>query len=299
MPVSVLIITDTWDSTTDIVVGRLGSKCFRVNTDIIKDYTIHWEPNGFSIQNAAGGSLKSCDVTSVYWRKPFTSDLYDSKNDEHHYFYSECRYLIREMYNFCRMAGAHCLIEEGAERRLGKFIQITIAKKHFKVAGWECFLGVEFPVQKQTIVKSLSAEQLTEDSVLYTSDVTGLVLSKDYLWFTQDFVMKDADVTVCYVRGDLFAFELIYTAGNSVDLRADQARLNENAWRPTNLDTRCSSSIKDFMVECRLHFGRLDFVRRGSDLVFLEVNPNGQWAWLDLHDKTGLITRVIEAVQGH
>lgn len=41
------------------------------------------------------------------------------------------------------------------------------------------------------------------------------------------------------------------------------------------------------MRELDLSFGALDFlVTSSGDWVFLEINPNGQWAWIE--DKTGL-----------
>ena len=33
-------------------------------------------------------------------------------------------------------------------------------------------------------------------------------------------------------------------------------------------------------------------------MFFLEVNPNGQWAWLDIDDEVGLITAMVEAFVG-
>jgi D-alanine-D-alanine ligase-like ATP-grasp enzyme len=52
------------------------------------------------------------------------------------------------------------------------------------------------------------------------------------------------------------------------------------------------------MKRCALRFGRLDFVLEDDTLYFLEVNPNGQWAWLDLNDEVGLITAMVNAIQG-
>jgi hypothetical protein len=44
-------------------------------------------------------------------------------------------------------------------------------------------------------------------------------------------------------------------------------------------------------------FGRLDFLKVDGELWFLEVNPNGQFAWLDLDRKSGLIHSVAEAIK--
>ena len=43
------------------------------------------------------------------------------------------------------------------------------------------------------------------------------------------------------------------------------------------------------MKDIGLDFSRLDFLRKGKTLYFLEANTNGQWAWLDLKRKHGLL----------
>jgi hypothetical protein len=43
-------------------------------------------------------------------------------------------------------------------------------------------------------------------------------------------------------------------------------------------------------------FGRLDFLLPDGKLIFLEVNPNGQWAWLDLHNNNGLLAKMLDCI---
>ena len=50
------------------------------------------------------------------------------------------------------------------------------------------------------------------------------------------------------------------------------------------------------MAEAGLSFGRFDFIRKDGVLNFLEVNPNGQWAWLDEKDERGLVSAVAEEI---
>jgi hypothetical protein len=50
------------------------------------------------------------------------------------------------------------------------------------------------------------------------------------------------------------------------------------------------------MSQLGLRFGRLDLLAgdtRCEQVWFLEVNPNGQWAWLDLGQDNGLFDAVI------
>lgn len=51
------------------------------------------------------------------------------------------------------------------------------------------------------------------------------------------------------------------------------------------------------MEATSLEFGRLDFLKdqRGR-LWFLEVNPNGQFAWLDTEGRFGVLDAVARAI---
>lgn len=292
-----LIISDTWDATSDLVTERLKNNAFRLNTDIIRDYTIEWNAEGFRISNPIGHAIALREVSGIYWRKPFTSELYSDQSGEDYFFYSECRYIVREIYNIAKMSGAHSLIEEGAERRLGKITQLSIAKEFFHIPSWRVVSGVEFHAPAETVVKSLSGQALSTEEVLYTTEVSNKILDRSFLWFTQDLKKKISDVTVCYVLGRLFSFELPVSNAD-IDWRTTLNLPETQRWRPFNMDADCENCVRSFMERCDLKFGRLDFVFDGRILWFLEVNPNGQWAWLDLNDEHGLITTMVKAIEG-
>jgi glutathione synthase/RimK-type ligase-like ATP-grasp enzyme len=47
---------------------------------------------------------------------------------------------------------------------------------------------------------------------------------------------------------------------------------------PTQIEERCIALVEAY----GLSFGAIDLVRRTSgEYVFLELNPNGQWAWVE------------------
>jgi glutathione synthase/RimK-type ligase-like ATP-grasp enzyme len=98
----------------------------------------------------------------------------------------------------------------------------------------------------------------------------------------QELIPKRFDVRVTIVGNRVFA-----AAIHSQEV--DSARID---WRRTNtehlphsvhrLPTTIEAKILDFMDRLKLRYGALDFVLTPSDeYVFLEVNPNGQWVWLE------------------
>ena len=292
----ILVITDSWDYTSDLVIRSLHSESFRLNTDMIIDYKIDISPNGFKLTNPADRSVHSSEVKGLYWRKPFTDPRF-KKDSTEKFFFSEAAYAVRELCNICRINGANFLVEPGAERRLGKPSQLILAAKHFSILEWNVTLNCTSNVSGTTVAKSLSSEQLNNSKVLYTTIVDKYSLDTSQLWYTQKFLDADSDVTVVYVDGEMFGYRLRRTK-SVVDWREKIGDPRYLSWDPFNLEDSTKSAIVYFMNDCRLRFGRIEFLEKDGNLYFLEVNPNGQWAWLDSDQKHGLVARVCQAIEG-
>ena len=72
---------------------------------------------------------------------------------------------------------------------------------------------------------------------------------------------------------------------------------NPTAWPQCELSPDDERAIKSFMGETGYRFGRFDFIRKDGELWFLELNPNGQWAWLDEKNEHGLVSMVVDAIK--
>ena len=105
--------------------------------------------------------------------------------------------------------------------------------------------------------------------------------------------VAEADMTAVFVAGRVFAFTLDRKTFDGVDWRKHINRQELN-WTPTTLSEDLVAGIQGFMKAAKLTFGRLDFLLADDVAYFLEINPNGQWAWLDLEGKEGVFDAVIE-----
>lgn len=69
------------------------------------------------------------------------------------------------------------------------------------------------------------------------------------------------------------------SAAARMDWRSDYDALS---YEPAELPGHVTAAVRALMARLGLRFGVLDFlVRPGGEHVFLEINPNGQWAWID------------------
>lgn len=98
----------------------------------------------------------------------------------------------------------------------------------------------------------------------------------------QELIPKHCDVRVTVVGERMFVAE--------IDSQSDERgkidwRRTSNSHLPhaaATLPKRVHEKLSALMKRLRLRFGAIDLVRTPADeYVFLEVNPNGQWLWID------------------
>lgn len=294
-----LILTNSLDGTTDEIVRRIGAdNVFRFNVDLWRNYQTSVDPNGFCLTDPTGRTCASGDVRSAYVRKPSFDDplTIPEGGCEEAWLRAQISYFVQEVYNWCERHDLVRLVEKGAQSRFGKFSQMWIASRHFSVPTWRFTRGA--PAESdghEYIVKPLTADFIGDYKFLFTTRVVPSELDPAYPWLFQQEVAASHDVTVVYVRGLCFAFGLDRSTFSGVDWRKHINR-EELAWTPWRLSEAEEGAIRAFMEEARLDFGRLDFLARDEELQFLEVNPNGQWAWLDEEGEQGIFDAVISVL---
>jgi hypothetical protein len=106
---------------------------------------------------------------------------------------------------------------------------------------------------------------------------------------TQQRIDKTHDIRLTIVDGELFAVRI---DSPYLDWRTDPDRCRHRA---DEVPPEVAAAVRDLMAGLRLRFGALDFaIDHSGQWWFLEVNPNGQWLWLE--HATGLpISRAIAA----
>jgi glutathione synthase/RimK-type ligase-like ATP-grasp enzyme len=94
--------------------------------------------------------------------------------------------------------------------------------------------------------------------------------------FIQSRLQKQADVRINVVGTNQFGARAAAT-GQHIDWR----RENTAEWQPWNVPPSVRSFIEKMMMHFELTFAAIDFVETSDgEVFFLEVNPNGQWLWL-------------------
>jgi hypothetical protein len=292
-----LIITNSYDVTTDLLLDRMPPEAnvFRFNFDQFDKYEVGFDRSGFCIVAPGGKTIRGEDVSKTYWRKPFNAEPEADGNEVAvDYVRAEWRYLLNEVVNLLWADNRFVLVEPYAERRTGKLVQLLHASRYFHVPPFE-FISNRASQMTGVVVKSLSNE-LIGGKVLYTTRVETGDLDRNYPWFLQQEVVAPHDVTAVYVRGELFAFRLERDfLSDSPDWRKHISEHQQ--WVPLTLPADIATAIRDYMNDLNLNYGRLDFLLDSEEQYwFCEVNPNGQFAWLDLSGEHGLLRAVVNEI---
>jgi len=301
-PTDLLIVTNSTDATVDLLFKHgLPNRLhvFRFNFDLFEAYDVACEPENFELVDPIGRRCTLATTRKAYLRKPLPAS---NLSAEAAYLQAEQSYALRSILNMLWRCEKLVLVEPDAERtRLDKFRQLSVASRYFRVPRG---MFANRPIKhwtdaNLTVVKSLSGAYLG-DNVVFTTLINPEELTTGYPWFLQQYVSAPFDLTSVFVRGRVFSYRLDRTfLKETPDWRAsrEENTYARGTWVPIDTSTSLDARIQGYMRDLQLHYGRLDFlVDHAGDVVFCEVNPNGQFGWLDPTDATGLISTIAREI---
>ena len=298
----IFISTCSQDGTVPLLLPALGTfSHFRFDIDQPENYTWDFWRAGFEISNSRlRTSINAHTLSSFYLRKPMYVETFDTPKDGclENWCREETTALFNDFFRECESRRLTVLIHS-KNSNYGKLRQLLVADRYFRVSNWHIFHGAlpDDLKRGRWVAKSLTGTPIGEGKVFMVKEVDPTKLDLAYPWFLQEKIDGEDEVTVVYVNGDLFAYRYPRAAiGRTNDVRLATLE-NPSKWEPCELSDSERSSIRGFMAETGYRFGRFDFIRKEGELWFLELNPNGQWAWLDEKNENGLISAIAEAIK--
>ena len=297
----IFIATCSQDATTDVIMKELDADdVLRFNIDRPEDFAWDFNHSGFRIADKISGKeITDKTLSSFYLRKPMYFDLIDVPKFGciDNWVREETKSLFKDFYRECQSRELVAVVK-CRDGKFGKLRQLLVAEKHFHVAPWHFFHG-ELPSELNRgrwVVKSLTGTPIGQDKVFLVKEVDPGALNLSYPWFVQERIDGEEEVTVVYVDGKTYAANAPRDSFDGEDSRKS-IFINPHAWPRCELSPKDERAIKGFMDETGYRFGRFDFIRKDGELWFLELNPNGQWAWLDEKNEHGLVSMVADAIK--
>ena len=318
----IIIFSNSLDVTTDYVCARLKSDCVayvRLNTDeLTQEIELLYKNHDFSLC-IDRQILNPSQVSSVWYRRPQSLKLkseqvIDNGNEAH--TVSEWNASIEGFLSHISSnlwinhpsnnALALSKLEQlNRANRLGLTTPRTLVTQSFDQVFefWkEC--------NEKLIVKPIShgyieRENPEEDTLIFTNEVTlnHLKENKQILALCptlfQEKIEKIYDIRVNVIDNELVSVAIYASEEDKlqgVDIRRNNMQnvRYEIIALPSNLKNKILAICHSYS----LRFASVDMAFT-NDLryVFFEINPNGQWAWLDLEGVTDIAHLLIKSMQ--
>lgn len=302
----ILVITNKDDPHTDYVLPKMeehGLDVYRLNTEDISkafDLTLNLENLHQShINFHISGKLFLDDVNGVWYRRPIQPKLNTIQEKYRSITKNEISHSFQGLYT---CLDSECLWVNDPffiRRSENKIYQIKVVHNLGFLVPKSCItqdpkIALDFikNCPNGAIVKSLSGETLKDEDgikAVYThllneKDLENLSEIKNCPTFFQEHIEKDTELRITVVGEQVFA----------ISINTQESEDSKNDWRRGITSGKLKYSlyplpeyIKHFCIQLTrslgLNFGAIDMIKnKKGDYVFLEINPNGQWLWLEI-----------------
>lgn len=295
----ILVVTSKRDLTSDFVVlelQRRGLAYLRLNTEDLPKATFHCSPATDDAWHLEldGHHFDLGQTTAAYFRRPGVPEpLLDIRAQEHAYCTAEWQAALQSL---CWAIGdrwfnaphAIALSEDkirqlSLARRLGLRIPETwIGNSPAAARSFASTRAVVGKPLKNAVVGSPYGDRIVFTSRLAIDENTDPLAIRACPLIVQQEITKRYDVRVTVVGDQVFAATIDSQANpdTTVDWRATSAP--DLAHAPFDLPAAVTTQCVALTRQLGLRFGALDFVLDPNGILwFLEINPNGQWAWIE------------------
>lgn len=306
-----LIISSTIDFSTDLVCYRLltdNKSFYRLNRDEFSKHEIEVDLQKKYMRIAINNKEYYADFKSVkgiYFRAPVFLRTQSKKEltlDEQ-LERNQWSSFLRNLIVFQNAIWINNPVD--VYRAENKMYQLCVAQAcGFKIPKTQVTnsSAIEIENEQDYIVKSLDTalfydvennrEMFTYSNVVRGSELKQYDLKQAPI-FIQEFLQPKIDCRITFVGGKVFPVKILR---NDVGIYGDWRFYKEQLeYVPFELPENIECLVTKLMNELHLNFGGIDLAYADGEYYFIEVNPTGEWGWLEV--KTEMkISSAIESV---
>ena len=288
----VLIISDRYDFSSDFVCVELSHQnitYWRLNRDELPDYEIDFNPiipRLKAVYRDVEINIFADTLLSVYYRAPtFLRDIFqDSADEEEQLQRTQWAAFVRSL----------CVFENA------KWVNNPIHTYQAEIKAYQLykakkigFLTPETSVTNKTTVPEFEnvAIKSIDTAIINFNEEEGFVYTELYNrneideqhykspFFLQQGLVPKIDIRVTVADDDIIAAKILMKdfSGIEIDWRRHKDELKYEIFElPTDICDMCIRLVR----ELKLSFGGIDLVYHKGQYYFIEINPTGEWSWL-------------------
>jgi len=293
----ILVITHKSDFTADFLINKLNEReilYYRLNCE---DISINTQISLSSESNFLPVIDGRSKFSAVWFRRTKLPEVEGIDQYVEAYYLSELKWFQKNLWNTIE---ARWISEpDSVYRAENKFLQLKTAQRiGFTVPATLISADVhqvhEFfdDNDGQVIIKpiynnrfeSKSTSQLIYTTKISKTEIGNMLESLPLPSIYQKYVEKKLEIRVTVINDKVF----------SASVDSQQNEMTKVDWRrerlpftPYSLPQIVQNKCVDLVKALNLSFGAIDLIETPEgEYVFLEINPNGQWAWIEMD--TGL-----------
>lgn len=299
----ILLVTMSLDPHTDLVIDALreiDAPFFRYNTDLADQYAIEISLDGGTLfSHKTNNVIQLGNVQSVWVRRRTVPNSLKNVTEGYTQYLEEQWRLFTEILlsaiNDKALWVNHPLSYEVAKNKL---YQLRVAREVGLLVPNTCITNnpailprmvyqqgkvLYKPVSSSIIDegnKAIYANLIDTETMPSQTVIDGLAVSPSIF---QSYIEKQYELRITVVGSKVFATR-IYSQGSEIS-QVDWRRYDFEHVRhePTDLPKEIEQKCQTLLRKLNLHYGAIDMVVTPDDeYVFLEVNANGQWAWIEM-----------------
>lgn len=304
--VNYLIVSNTLDFSTDYVTAEMKNrnlKYLRINRDRFSKYDVYYKSGFLSIKmNGITYSITPSSLKSVFFRAPVFIRSNKSYSLDEQLYRSQWSSFIRNLSVFTDAKWLnHPMYTYQAEN---KMYQLEIAKS----------IGLKVP---QTIVTNTTSDINDEcmyvvkaldtplfhdndngiDTFTYSTVVNGASLKKSSLSevpvIIQEYLNEKTDVRATIIGDKVYSVQILQdNHGISGDWR--KTPKSQLQYLPISLPKEIKNKLLLLMKKLNISFGGVDLIISDGDYYFIEVNPTGEWGWIEANTEYKIHNTIVE-----
>ena len=293
----VLLLSNKWDISIDYVVENLrkrGCDFLRINTEdlVNSTSTASFPPFSYWIKDKETNLAES--VHSVLLRRPEKPFRFAETNkpspatmryitDQWHSFMSGLESIpdvlwINEPHknNFAEMKINQLVLAEKIGFRIPKTC-ITNSKRELVTFAEFCDNKIITKALHSPLIQDNEKEFFVfSNRVSDFSNINEEELSLSPVIFQEE-IQNKIDHRVTVVGSSCFSAKITYEDKSVLDWRMIKDSIHiKPCSLPSDITEKCISYVSEF----GLVFGAIDLIKSNDEYYFLEINPNGEWGWL-------------------
>lgn len=302
----VLIVTASFDETATYLINTypyFADDAFRLDVDRLGEYAISVDNEGWII-DSYDKKIRKQTTSSIYYRKPTLPDLKEYTQQYQYMIQRDIIALINGIVD--DFEGAVVSKPSILRRTENKVFQLLYADKVDLRIPRSCIgnsCGRLEAINKERRLKDFIIKPLTTGVLRFGSESEAfhtnilreaeedISLTPVYI---QEYIEKAYEVRLTIIGENYYPVRI--DTKNKIDWRKDYENHKYSLIEcPKDVLSSCFKMLADF----DLIFGTFDFVvNPDDDWFFLEMNPNGQWLWLEESMGLDISSKIVEALLG-